>query len=288
MKSLPILAALTAFVVSSVVFPASSHALVPSGDVAGSIPPRVKIVVLADSPAGRTVNVNLGMVNSSRSVIVNWGDGSKSTFRSKCSVRQALADRRKCSKQLSHTYRKNGSHSLLVRYGRDGILKAKKIAVSHYSPLSDPTVELPSDPSPPSPDPVVAVEQWKAEMLDQVNSYRSAHGLPAVTWCPALGRSANGHAKYLASQGIGGHIGENGSLPYDRAEAQGYRGGGGSENYVMRVDTVDSAMNWWKNSPPHSKNLLNPSYTHVGFGRSESAETGTIWVQQFGFGGDCK
>ena len=62
------------------------------------------------------------------------------------------------------------------------------------------------------------------DLVDAVNAYRAANGLPNLVIDPLLMLSAQMHAEYLASQedGMSGHIGVGGTDADARAAALGY------------------------------------------------------------------
>lgn len=123
-------------------------------------------------------------------------------------------------------------------------------------------------------------------MLSNVNARRGEAGQPALTACPSLQRAAQAYADLLNSTGHFDHVGPDGSTVSTRAAAAGYvRSGnrfGLAENIARGQQSVDAVMTGWMNSSGHRANILSPSLTHVGFGRS-----GNTWVQNFGTGGTC-
>lgn len=105
-----------------------------------------------------------------------------------------------------------------------------------------------------------------SEVLQLVNQVRAEYGLPALSPNSALAAAAQGHANFIASEGIYSHYGINGSTWQDRAQAAGYPGWAG-ENLVggSRL-TAQQGVTWWRNSPIHFSNMLNPRWTEAGVG----------------------
>ncbi len=68
--------------------------------------------------------------------------------------------------------------------------------------------------------------------------------------------------------------GSDGSRPGDRARRAGYSSDGVAENIHQGQRDARSAFNGWMKSPPHRKNLLNPTYRHFGAGTA-----GGYWTQ---------
>lgn len=105
-----------------------------------------------------------------------------------------------------------------------------------------------------------------AEILQLVNQVRAEYGLPPVSFNSQLATAAQGHANFIASEGIYSHYGVNGSTWQDRAQAAGYPGWAG-ENLVGGTNlTPQQGVTWWRNSAIHFTNMLNPRWTEAGVG----------------------
>jgi uncharacterized protein YkwD len=107
--------------------------------------------------------------------------------------------------------------------------------------------------------------------------------------CAPLGLSAQKYAHVMAARDFFGHRGPDGRQPWDRMRAEGYQWRGAGENIAAGQRGVAAVMASWRGSPPHYANLVNPAFTHVGFGysRKDSSHYATYWVQEFGYGGRC-
>ena len=126
-------------------------------------------------------------------------------------------------------------------------------------------------------------------MLDAVNSLRRTAGVPPVRLCPALTAAAQDYAQTMASTGHYGHVGVDGSQPWDRMKAHGYTWRGAAENIAAGYSKVPVVMQAWHASEGHYVNLVNPALLHVGFGKATVSDSpmGTYWVQDFAYGGRC-
>ncbi len=117
-------------------------------------------------------------------------------------------------------------------------------------------------------------------LLDSLNSYRAANGLPPLQVNNQLMAAAQSQADYLAAtydieSGADGHVGSGGSRPIDRAYAFGYGGGyqiDVSENWAGLGPATTAAQvvynPWWADSA-HQNTMLDGwgvSYTDVGIG----------------------
>lgn len=134
-----------------------------------------------------------------------------------------------------------------------------------------------------------AIPTWQYRMLDAVNALRRAAGAPPVRLCPSLTAAAQEYAVTMASTGHYGHVGVDGSQPWDRMSAHGYSWTGAAENIAGGFSRVPVVMQAWHASAGHYENLVNPSLRHVGFGRAtvQGSPLGTYWVQDFATGGRC-
>lgn len=96
------------------------------------------------------------------------------------------------------------------------------------------------------------------------NDYRLANGLHPLTYNALLESAAYAHASDPAS--TGSHTGSDGSTPKSRVIASGYIPLTVAENIFISSYEPDPehAMDGWKNSPGHDKNLRNPSIREIG------------------------
>ena len=126
----------------------------------------------------------------------------------------------------------------------------------------------------------------KSNMLNLINSYRSTgctcgtDKMPAVAkliWNDKLGVSANKHTTDMASNNYFSHTSKDGRTMSDRINAVGYLWSALGENIANGQTTEKQVMESWINSPGHCANIMNGSYTDVGFARVQN-----YWTQNFG------
>ena len=111
------------------------------------------------------------------------------------------------------------------------------------------------------------------DLVDAVNAYRAANGLPNLVIDPLLMLSAQMHAEYLASQegGMSGHVGVGGTDADARAAALGYAQVPGldiNENWAslpLDVDLDTLIHSVWGDSQ-HTHTMLHWMGQHVGAG----------------------
>lgn len=126
----------------------------------------------------------------------------------------------------------------------------------------------------------------KSNMLNMINTYRSTgctcgtDKMPAVAkliWNDKLGVSANKHTSDMASNNYFSHTSKDGRTMSDRINAVGYLWSALGENIANGQTTEKQVMESWINSPGHCANIMNGSYTDVGFARVQN-----YWTQNFG------
>jgi hypothetical protein len=85
----------------------------------------------------------------------------------------------------------------------------------------------------------------------------------------------------MAETGHFSHTGRDGSTPFSRMAAAGYRGTMMGENIARGFTSPAAVMNAWMNSPGHRANILNDGFTDLGVGIAGTG-SGMCWVQNFG------
>jgi uncharacterized protein YkwD len=137
-------------------------------------------------------------------------------------------------------------------------------------PPTPPSPPKPPSPPPPLPtDPPLDLERTRAELLAWHNLERKEEGDGAgpMRRNALLERAAQGHSDWCAANGVSGHYGPGGNLPWDRIKATGYQYKAASENAAAGfLSAQDVVTRGWMVSPGHKANLLNPAWTECGFG----------------------
>ncbi len=131
-----------------------------------------------------------------------------------------------------------------------------------------------------APDATVIARTSRAsasDVIEAVNSLRTAHGLPAYSVNSILMGTAQGQADYMASIGAATHTGPGGSTVTQRLLAAGYPlagdlslGGFRSENVVMGSGmTPAGAVSLWTGDSLHLHTMLSADLQEIGAGVSE-------------------
>ncbi len=131
----------------------------------------------------------------------------------------------------------------------------------------------------------------EAAIIAQTNAFRREERLAPVVRNVALDQAARLFAQYLAKTGRFAHEAD-GRQPADRVNASGYQYCTVAENLALNLDsrgfTVEKlsgdAIEGWKNSPGHRKNMLLANVTEIGVGVAQApgGDPKFLSVQLFG------
>ena len=87
----------------------------------------------------------------------------------------------------------------------------------------------------------------------------------------------------MATNDFIGHDGTDGSTVGGRITAAGYPKASALGENVYGLDgTAGGRFNWWKSSPGHNANMLNPDFKAIGIARVTNPNRGTYWTNAFG------
>lgn len=132
------------------------------------------------------------------------------------------------------------------------------------------------------PAPVVT---WQA----LVNQARLDEGLAPYGFSTLLSAAAQRHADDLAAHQISSHTGSDGSTPRQRIAEAGYAAwtwNGGEliagENFWTGYSTIEDALAFFLEDPPHRDNILSTTYREIGIGVATDAAGSNYYVLDFG------
>ncbi len=111
-----------------------------------------------------------------------------------------------------------------------------------------------------------ATEMSSSALLSGTNNQRSSHGFKTLTLNSRLSQAAQNKASDMATQDYWSHNSPSGKTPWSFITAAGYSYQTAGENLAYGFDTSSATITGWMNSPEHRANILNSSYTNVGFG----------------------
>lgn len=125
-----------------------------------------------------------------------------------------------------------------------------------------------------------ATEMSADGLLEATNQRRSAEDSHALTLNTRLSEAAQAKAEDMARRNYWSHETPEGDQPWIFIDAVDYRYMKAGENLAYGFLTSSQAINGWMNSPSHRNNMLDNSFTEVGFGfvnaldyQSSDAET---------------
>jgi Cysteine-rich secretory protein family len=134
------------------------------------------------------------------------------------------------------------------------------------------------------------IAKTELAIIELTNVFRAEQKLAPVKSNPVLTAAARAYAQFLASSGMFSHTAD-GRQPQDRVKAAGYTYCRTAENLALNLDSrgfvtaqlARDAVEGWKNSPGHRKNLEAPHVTDIGVGIAKSkTEEKYLSVQLFG------
>lgn len=112
-------------------------------------------------------------------------------------------------------------------------------------------------------------------VLGDTINFRAANGAPAIEVNAALGQAAQQYAEFLARTNTVGHVADGRSVTQRIVATNAYQPCFSAENVfeywsqpstVTPPHVVTAALEFWKNSPGHRANLLDPRARHTGVG----------------------
>ncbi len=119
-----------------------------------------------------------------------------------------------------------------------------------------------------------------SEAQQLINAYRSEQGLKPLKLDPLLTAAAKAHSRDLAKHDRISHYGSNGSSPWDRVTAAGYKARVAAENVGTGQASLSEVIKGWKASEGHNKNLLLADAEHMGIAlvQDTGTEFKTFWT----------
>lgn len=153
-------------------------------------------------------------------------------------------------------------------------------------PPSQPPTQPPSSGLPQQETVEINIVEFERRVLEETNRERAQHGLAPLTGNSSLANVARAHSQDMATNNFFGHIGSDGSSPFDRVTRAGFSTQCHSTENVLlsqfgfpgsplvlthdtrnRIQaTPERAVETWMNSPGHRANILNPNMRHIGVG----------------------
>lgn len=105
-----------------------------------------------------------------------------------------------------------------------------------------------------------------SSLLYGTNAERSSNGLNSLSINSKLNVAAQNKAADMAANDYWAHNSPSGKTPWTFISASGYQYQTAGENLAYGFQTSSETIAGWMASPGHRANILNSSYTEVGFG----------------------
>ena len=111
----------------------------------------------------------------------------------------------------------------------------------------------------------LSIDAEEARFLTLINNYRPA-GAPDLVMSVELNRAATWMAVDLTHSAFS-HTDSLGRDPWTRMAQCDVPVGSQAENLAAWYVTADDVFAGWRGSPPHDRNMLDPSYNYIGIAR---------------------
>lgn len=111
-----------------------------------------------------------------------------------------------------------------------------------------------------------ATNMSSSALLSGTNQQRNSNGRANLTISSKLTSAAQSKANDMATKDYWSHNSPTGQTPWSFITAAGYKYKTAGENLAYGFDTSADTITGWMNSAEHRANVLNSTYTNVGFG----------------------
>ena len=111
-------------------------------------------------------------------------------------------------------------------------------------------------------------DSFNVQMVSMINDFRRQNGVAPVQLDNSLNYVACQHSNWMKANNNLDHTGVDGTNPFDRCARA--RTSCNAENIAFHSQKdINWMMEFFRNSPSHRTNMLNPEYTKVGVGLSD-------------------
>ncbi len=116
-----------------------------------------------------------------------------------------------------------------------------------------------------------ATNVGSGDLLSLTNANRANSGLKALTLNSTLSQAAQNKANHMIANNYWSHVAPDGTTPWYFFDQAGYSYSRAGENLAYGFTTSSGVVTGWMNSPSHAANILDSSFTEVGFGYANGA-----------------
>ncbi|MFC7787119.1 SafA/ExsA family spore coat assembly protein [Rossellomorea sp. GCM10028870] len=121
----------------------------------------------------------------------------------------------------------------------------------------------------------------ESQVIDLTNQERQKNGLSVLQLDWQLSRVDRYKSRNMRDIGYFSHRSPTYGSPFDMMKSFNVSYIKAAENIAAGQTSPRQVVREWMESPPHRKNILTGSYTHIGVGYAEGGTYGTYWTQMF-------
>lgn len=126
-----------------------------------------------------------------------------------------------------------------------------------------------------------AAKSIESQVIQLTNQERAKNGLKPLAANWELSRVARYKSADMRDKNYFSHTSPTYGSPFTMMRNFGINYRSAGENIAAGQRTPSEVVQSWMNSPGHRKNILSPTYTHIGVGHATGGNYGHYWTQMF-------
>lgn len=126
-----------------------------------------------------------------------------------------------------------------------------------------------------------ATKSIESQVIQLTNQERAKNGLKPLAADWQLSRVARYKSADMRDKNYFSHTSPTYGSPFTMMKNFGINYRSAGENIAAGQRTPSEVVQSWMNSPGHRKNILSPTYTHIGVGHATGGNYGHYWTQMF-------
>lgn len=126
-----------------------------------------------------------------------------------------------------------------------------------------------------------ATKSIESQVIQLTNQERAKNGLKPLAADWQLSRVARYKSADMRDKNYFSHTSPTYGSPFTMMRNFGINYRSAGENIAAGQRTPSEVVQSWMNSPGHRKNILSPTYTHIGVGHASGGNYGHYWTQMF-------
>ncbi len=128
---------------------------------------------------------------------------------------------------------------------------------------------------------ISAAKNIESQVIQLTNQERAKNGLKPLAADWQLSRVARYKSADMRDKNYFSHTSPTYGSPFTMMKNFGINYRSAGENIAAGQRTASEVVQSWMNSPGHRKNILSPTYTHIGVGHASGGSYGHYWTQMF-------